>query len=309
MWTNADKDLYTTAATQDSVFTINDARRAGLTRDQIEARRRKLWTPIHRGVYVVPGVALSTRGRMRAACFAGEPNAAASHRAGAALYEVPGGNHTLAEVNGPRHLRMTGSGLIVHETKRIDPGDIRRIDGIPVMRPERVLIELASIYKSPKFIETVLHAMMRKKLVTIDSTVGVFKRLARRGRPGIAVTRAVLEQFDASVALTESPPETKLLHILRNAGLGRVVPQMKVYDKHGNFVARVDIGLPDLRATVEYDSDQEHGDLISIGRDNDRRNRVFAAEWTPFVARRHDLATNCVALISAIKAHTRSESA
>ena len=309
MWTDADRKLYQTAAAQDSVFSIADARDAGLSEKQIKLRRAELWTPKHRGIFVVPGAALTTRGLIRAACMAGAPNAAASHRAGAAFYEVPGGNHTLAEINGPRHLRTACSGIIVHETKRIDPGDIRVVGGIPVMRPERVLIELASIYKSPKFIETVLHAMMRKKLVTIDSTVGVFKRLARRGRPGIAVTRAVLERFDASLALTESPPETKLLHILRNAGLGRVVPQMKVYDKHGNFVARVDIGLPDLRATVEYDSDQEHGDLISIERDNDRRNRVFAAEWTPFVARRRDLATDCVALIAAIKAHARRESA
>lgn len=309
MWANADEELFRTAATQDSVFTIDDARRAGLSRKQIDLRVSKLWTPLHRGVYAVTGVALTTRGKLRAACLAGAPNAATSHRAGAAFYEVPGGDHTIAEVNGPRHLRTTCSGIIVHETKRIDPGDIRLIDGIPVMRPERVLIELASIYKSPPFIETVLHTMMRKKLVTIDSTVSVFRRLARRGRPGIAVTRAVLEQFDSSVALTESPPETKLLHIMRSAGLGRVIPQQKIYDKHGNFVARADIGLPDIRATVEYDSDQEHGDLISIGRDNDRRNRVFAAEWTPFVARRHDLVTNCVALIAAIKAHTRSQSA
>jgi hypothetical protein len=246
---------------------------------------------------------------MRAACLAGAPNAAVSHRAGAAFYEVPGGNHGIAEVNGPRHLRMTASGVIVHETKRIDPGDILLIDGIPVMRPERVLIELASIYKSPQFIETVLHAMLRKKLMTIESTVAVFRRLARRGRPGIAVTRAVLEQFDPSLALTESPPETKLLHILRRGGLGRVIPQMEIRDEQGNFVARVDIGLPDMRATVEYDSDQEHGDVISIGRDNERRNRIFKAKWTPFVARRRDLATNCVALIQAIKAHSHSQPA
>jgi hypothetical protein len=100
----------------------------------------------------------------------------------------------------------------------------------------------------------------------------------------------------------ETPPETTLFQILRDAGLGRVVPQFVVVDANENFVAQVDIGLPDLRVTVEYDSDQEHSDPITIAKDNARRNHIFAANWYPIVARKRDLRNNGVELIAAIRA-------
>jgi hypothetical protein len=275
---------------------------AGLTHRQA-AHRVPHWTVLHRGVFLMPGAPLTPRAMIRAACVAGAPHAAASHRSGAALFELPGGRQDLAEVTCPRWLRTAHSDLIVHESKRIDPEDVRMIDGIPVMRPERVLIELASIYRSPNFIELVLHAVLRKKLGTIGSTVTVFNRLAKRGRPGIAVVRAVLERWDPSLSATpETPPETTLFQILRDAGLGRVVPQHVVRDVNGRFVARVDIGLPDLRVTVEYDSDQEHTNEITIANDNERRNDVIKAGWFPVVARPRDLRNSCVHLIAAIRA-------
>src|SRR3954468_577722 len=256
-------------------------------------------------VFLVPGAPLAPRSRIRAACKAGAPNAAASHRSGAAMLSLPGGRQDLAEVSCPRWLRTRHSGLIVHESNRIDPRDVREIDGIPVMRPERILIELASIYRSPDFIEVVLHAMLRKKLATIASTTATFRRLARRGRPGIKVVRAVLVRWDPSLKVTDSPPETSLLQLLRGAGLGRVVPQFVIRDARGDFVARADIGLPDLRVTVEYDSDEEHTDEISIALDNARRLDVIAAGWFPITVRKRDLRSRPDAVIAAIRAASR----
>jgi hypothetical protein len=296
------RELYELAAKRDGVFTTADALDAKLTKHEIREAASELWRRLHHGVFLAPGASLTVRATIRAACTAGAPNAAASHRTGAWMYEVPGGRDDLAEVTCPRWLRTTTSGLIVHETKLIDPVDITEIDGIPVMRPERVLIELASIYKSSNFIETVLHAMLRKKLVTVASCVDTFRRLARRGRPGIAIVRVVLSEWDGSLETPESPPETRLVQILQGAGLGRVLPQMVVRDKLGNFVARVDVGLPDRGVTVEYDSDQEHGDVISNARDNARRIRIARAGWFPMAARKADIRSGGRELIEAIRA-------
>jgi hypothetical protein len=294
--------LHELAANQDAIFTINHARELGLTEKEIRVRRERDWQCLYDGVYIIAGAPLTPRAMIRAACLAGAPDAAASHRSGAALHQLPGGNQSLAELTCPRWLRTTRSGLIVHESKCIAPEDVRTVDGIPVMRPERVLIELASIYKSPNFIELVLHAMLRKKIATLDSTIETFQRLAKRGRPGIQVVRAVLEKWDPSLNVPDTPPETTLLQILRDAGLGRVVPQFVIVDANDNFVAQVDIGLPDLKVTVEYDSDQEHCDPITIAKDNARRNHIFAAKWYPIVARKRDLRNNGVELIAAIRA-------
>jgi very-short-patch-repair endonuclease len=191
----------------------------------------------------------------------------------------------------------------VHESTRIDPHDVQFIDGIPVMRPERVLIELASIYKSPDFIEKVLHVMRRKRLVTYPSTREVFDRLAKRGRPGIRVTRIVLERWDPEEKPTESVPETALFQILRNAGVGRVVPQLEIFDANGRFIARPDVSLPDSKIAVEYDSDAEHTDEMSLARDNARRNRLMAGGWLVVIARSPDVRTGGAQVVAAVRAH------
>src|SRR4051794_36502630 len=169
MFTKADRVLAELAAEQDGIVTWDDMLSSGLTVKQA-THRIPHYTVLHRGVFLVPGAPLTPRSRIRAACKAGAPNAAASHRSGAAMLSLPGGRQDLAEVSCPRWLRTRHWGLIVHESNRIDPRDVREVDGIPVMRPERILIELASIYRSPDFIEVVLHAMLRKKLATIAST-------------------------------------------------------------------------------------------------------------------------------------------
>jgi len=308
MFSDADQRLAELAASHNGVFTFQDAHAAGLSNDSVE-RRQRHWHRLYRGVFLAPGAPLTPRAQLRAACLAGAPHAAVSHRSAAAIYGVPGARSDVAELTCPRWLRTVQPNLIVHESTRINPDDVRTINGLSVMRPERVLIELASIYKSADFIEAVLHEMRRKRLVTIESSTATFLRLARRGRPGVAITRQVLERWDASLAPPESPPETALLQILRDAGLGRVVPQLVVRDAAGLFIARVDIGLPDMRATVEYDSDQEHSDELSLARDNARRNRLVAAGWFPLVARRADVRAGAEQLIAALRALRRSQPA
>jgi hypothetical protein len=229
------------------------------------------------------------------------PNAAASFRAGSALFDLPRGDRNLAEITSPRWLRSRKLGLIVHESTLIDPIDIRLVDGIPAMRAERLLIEMASIYISPNFIETFLHAILRKRVGTIASTIATFNRLATRGRPGIRVVREVLARWDPALEVTDSNPETTLLQILREANLGRIATQYVIRDANGNFVARVDVGMPDVRVAIEYDSDQEHTDEISLARDNARRLAIIAAGWFPISARKAELRTGTAALLAAIR--------
>jgi predicted transcriptional regulator of viral defense system len=152
-------ELRELAASQDAVFTIDDARSFGLTEKEIRVRRERDWLCLYNGVYVIAGAPRTPRAMIRAACLAGAPNAAASHRSAAALHGLPGGRQDIAEVTCPRWMRTAQSGLVVHESKCIDPSDVKEIDGIPATRPERLLIELASIYKSVDFIELVLHTI------------------------------------------------------------------------------------------------------------------------------------------------------
>ena len=78
----------------------------------------------------------------------------------------------------------------------IDAADMHEVDGLSVMRPERVILELAGLRPSPKYIEAVIQAARRKRLLTYESTIEVFNRNARRGVRGVKALRTALETWN-----------------------------------------------------------------------------------------------------------------
>jgi very-short-patch-repair endonuclease len=205
----------------------------------------------------------------------------------------------------PRWRRTQTDGLVVHESTFVHPYDVQLVDDLPVMRPERVVFELASRYRSPDFIERVLHAARRKRLITYASTKRVFDRLAGRGRHGVVVFRAALERWEAIGTHTESDMETMLVQVLRRHGFPTPVLQFEVFDANGRFVARVDAAFPDHKIVIEYDSRQEHSDEWALARDATRRNRLLALGYTPLSARHRDLMNGGGELAAAIRACLR----
>jgi very-short-patch-repair endonuclease len=306
MFTDADRQLAETAAAQHSVFTRADAASSGLTDDQIDYRVTNLWVRMYDGVYRVPGFPETWRGALLAACRAATPPVGASHRAGAALYELTGGDDRLVELTCKRWLRAKPGGLVVHEQTRIDERDITEVDGIPVMKPELVVLQLAGLRPLPGYVEMVIQSARRKRLITFESTKEMFDRHARRGVRGVQVMRAVLDEWDPDQQPTESEMETRLLRVLSDGGFRGVVPQYEIFDHNGMFVARVDAALPDLRVAIEYDSLQEHSDEFQLTRDARRRNRIVAAGWRVFSARSRDLRSGGAELLDAIAQTVRS---
>ena len=211
-----------------------------------------------------------------------------THRAAAQIYDVPGRRDDI-EITCRRWERTREPGLIVHESTRFGPEDITIVDGIPVSIPERVVLELAGLQPFPNYVEAVIHAMRRRRLITYQSTHAVFRRLARRGVPGVKAMRTALERWNPDSRPTASEMETLLLHTMRSAGLPEPVLQYVVHDENGRFVAEVDAGLPQWQITIEYDSKQEHSDEFQIARDARRRDEILAAGYFPLTARHGDL--------------------
>jgi hypothetical protein len=306
MFTEADRRLAEVAATQHSVFTRADAASSGLTDDQIDYRVTNLWVRMYDGVYRVPGFPETWRGALLAACCAATPPVGVSHRAGAALYEITGGDQHLIELTCKRWLRAKAGSLVVHEQTRIDERDITEIDGIPVMKPELVVLQLAGLRPFPKYVETVIQAARRKRLITFESTKAMFDRHARRGVRGVQVMRAVLDEWDPASRPTESDMETMLMQLFDDAGLPRPIPQHDIFDRNGMFVARVDAAIPQHRIAIEYDSKQEHSDEFQLTGDGRRRNRVVAAGWRVLSARHRDLRSGGAELLDAIAETART---
>ena len=61
-----------------------------------------------------------------------------------------------------------------------------------------------------------------------------------------------------------------------------------MYDEEGEFVARADVGIRELKVLFEYDSDEHHGPRCWIP-DDERKERLEQLSWTVIPVDRFDL--------------------
>lgn len=297
-----ERDLLGFAADHDGVFTLDHARGFGLTPRQIDRRIHHSWHRIHDGVYRVSGAPPTWKGRLRAACWSVEGIAAISHRSAAALYELPGGRTDLTELTCVRWRRAREPGLVVHESRRIWVSDVTSIDDIAVVTAERLLLDLAWLRPNTNYLEMVIQAARRKRLISYDSALQTFDRHARRGLRGISALRSALERWDPKQRPTESEMETLLVQVMRRNAMPEPTLQHEIHDARGLFVARVDVAIPQWRVAIDYDSMQEHSDEFQLARDARRRNRIVACGYLHLTARHDDLKRGGAELCDAIRA-------
>ena len=294
-----DREIARIAGPQFGNFTYDQALALGMSPDELRWRVKtgRLDHPYGR-LYRIAGTPLSWRSELLTACFAGGAHAVASHRSAAALWGFAGGRTDLVEITCPRWRRAKHDGLVVHESKAMQPGTFTDVDGIPVTTPEVTLLMLGALV-SPLVVEMALDKGLNKGLVTFDSTQVVVDRMGRRGRNGAGVLRTILQARDPNRAPSESEMETLLLKVLRDNGLPAPVPQYEVYDGD-RFVARVDAAYVDAQIAIEYESVQEHAGRRGLERDNPRRNALVAINWKPLGATHADVRNGGGALTASI---------
>ncbi|MEX2031239.1 MAG: type IV toxin-antitoxin system AbiEi family antitoxin domain-containing protein [Dehalococcoidia bacterium] len=277
---SSDSILAALAAVQHGIFTLQQAREAGLSPRQIARRLEDgRWTKVHEFAYRFAGAPTTWEGTLLAACWAGGIRAVASHRSAARLWNLPGGRDDLAEITCPRWRRARHDGIIVHETKRFDACDRVVVRSIPSASAERALLGLAGVCR-PSVVELALENGLRRELFTIESLQAIVRRLGRRGRNGVGVLRALIGERDPHAAPPDSEMETRVIQMLRRNGLPRPVTQLDIFDG-SRFVARVDFAYPQWMVCMEYESYQEHTGNLALERDNPRRNALVSLGWKP----------------------------
>jgi hypothetical protein len=266
------------AEAQHGMFSIDDAREQHVSKHEIRRRVADgTWIRRYDGAYMIAGTPVTWRGELLAACLAGGKRAVASHRSAAALHDLPGARTDITEITCPRWRRATEEGLVVHESKALEPELCTRVDNIPVAGVELTLLMLGAVC-SALTVEMALDAALRRELVTYGSTRDVLKSVGRRGRNGAGVLRAILDERVPERAIAESPMETKLLRLLRDLGFPTPVPQYEVWI-HGCYCGRLDAAYPEQRVGLEYQSYEHHAGKLAIDHDNARRRRFRAIEW------------------------------
>lgn len=248
-------------------FTVEEARRAGLTRNQLESR---CWRRLAPATYVWTGLPDSPTLHLAAVrrrlpypvVFAG--------RAAAWLHGLDFPPCDPIEVVLPNSCGTAGRvGMLVRRVL-LRPGDLDVKLGLPTTSILRTLADLA------------LRLSLTEAVVAVDSAhrLGLVlpSDLTRwlddhRGKKGV---RRLREVVGYSEPATESPMETRLRMLLVLAGLPLPQVQAKLVDAGGHLIGRADLYYPQGRLAIEYDGGTHRDSLLE---DNRRQNRLLGAGY------------------------------
>lgn len=257
-------------------FTLAGARREGVSEAMI--RRGVALGAIRRvvvGVYVDASVDLSLELRAQAVALVIPPGVAVCRNAAAWLHGIdarPIGDvarEPTIEVIVPEGApTVRRRGIIGVEARELEPYDLLDVCGIPVTTPLRTACDLGRLLgrlEAAAAVDQFLHA----GLITELELRGEVERFA--GSNGIRQLRFVAATADP---LAESPGESWTRIVLIDGGLPRPRAQIKVLDRAGVVIARLDLGYDDVELGVEYMGVPFHTGSVRSAKDQRRRDAI-----------------------------------
>jgi very-short-patch-repair endonuclease len=269
---SAARQLDAVAAAQHGVFSRAQALASGVSTSAVDRRLTSgAWERLYQGVYRLASAPRTWRQSLLAACLAWGVGAVISHRAAAALWAFAGFTPGRIELSVPIGRRRERAHL-VHWPASLASTDTTTLYGIPVTTAMRTLIDIAGCAPAD-VVEEALDDALRRKLVTVARFQ---RRLREDGGPGRSGTALLRDLVDARAGVARGPEstlETRLLRVLRAAGLPPVV-QHRV----GRY--RVDFAYPGARVAVEADGFRWHSTRQQWDHDRARRNALTAMGWT-----------------------------
>lgn len=99
---------------------------------------------------------------------------------------------------------------------------------------------------------------------------------ATRGMRGLERCRRALELVRPG---TDSSMETRVRLVLVEGGVAGLVVNAVVRDRHGGYLCRPDLMIPELRIAIEYDGDIHRTDPETWRRDIEKRQRMQDEGW------------------------------
>lgn len=154
--------------------------------------------------------------------------------------------------------------------------DITTIDGIPVTKPARTILDLAS--EEPEdVIARCLDDALRRRLVSLPFLDRWLDDPIRKRHHGWRMLRRLVDER-AIIGVTDSELESRVLALLRDASLPLPMLQYEVFD-NGRFLARLDFAYPELRVAIEVDGFRHHDLRSGFDKERARGNDVESAGW------------------------------
>jgi predicted transcriptional regulator of viral defense system len=270
------------AGRQHYVVTHDQLREFGSRRQISQRVASGLLESVSRSVYRIKGSPKTWHQQLLAACYATSGVSAVSFRAAARLWSLPGGEEII-EITSPRHDRTQRSEVRTHESFFLTDLDVTWVNAVPVTRPARVICDLALLVKrgelSGDTLELAMHEAFRRDLLDVARVWKEWDRLGRTRRPGGFVVERLLTRFVEPLRKPDTAPETRLLQLLRAAGLPEPVPQHRVWLSKTRWY-QLDFAWPHERVFCEFDSYKWHGSRSRYMRTTRRRLELERNDWS-----------------------------
>jgi hypothetical protein len=200
-----------------------------------------------------------------------------SHQSAGRLHDFDGLPWSAPTVTVPHRLTHEHPGVYVHQSTDISDDQVIEIRGLPVTNPERTIYDLAAVL-SERRLDWILDRAISAGSVDLDRLAEVFASLARRGKPGTARLRRLLESRDKEWVPPDSALENRLLRLIEEAELPMPARQFHA-PWLGPTNGRVDFAYPEQRLVIEGDSRRWHLLMKSFDVDRQRDNQAQLAGW------------------------------
>jgi very-short-patch-repair endonuclease len=263
------------ATKQHGVFSFTQVAESGGDSRLVYRRIRSgIWLRISDRAFALVGSPLSFDGHVMAACLTAGANSYASHATAAELWLRTGMTCDI-HLWAPRRVRAAG---LVGHVGTLERTDVTRLAGIPITRPERTLVDLASTLREER-LEGLLDEFLRRELAQLPR---LERRLNAAGvRQGVRRLRRLVEERRGS-RISESELETRLLRALGQEGLSLPIRQYEIRDR-GQLVARADFAYPQAKLVIEAYGRRHHSVWTDQEYDLARQNELTALGWRVIV--------------------------
>ena len=264
------------AERQHGLALVHAARTAGVTREALRhAVRQGDAEQLTARVLRLPGTPRTGHQRVLAAVLDASPGACACGHTAASLWGIPG--YQLTPVHVTRSRGMTGRRTrlaVLHEVKSLLPRHVTVLEAIPIVRPERLALELcASEY--PLRAARAVDDMWRRRLLSGRSLRRFVDDASVHGRGGLQVLRTLLDDRGDDYVPPASNLESRFAAVIARAGLPEMRRQV---DSGGDvWVGRVDFRDARLPLIVEVQSERYHTALTDKQADRVRLAALRAA--------------------------------
>ena len=174
---------------------VDDVRALSMTRAAVRHRvASDEYERVTRRVLRRRGAPRSDRQRVLAAVLDASPGAFACGPTAAASWGVTGYRLTPVHVARPKGLsgRRTAMATL-HEIARLRERHVTVLHGVPIVRPEVVVLQLCGS-EHPARAERTLDNLWRRRLVSARSLRRTLDELAAQGRNGVRVLRELLDE-------------------------------------------------------------------------------------------------------------------